>query len=384
MIGNKIENIEIVTFFMAACAIFFALSFSYYSQPTHDYIFYMQQWDAIIHGKNAWADKTNAYGPIHNVLALLYSININLPRLLFVSLWLISCIGIMAIIKQNKYLPEEYKYALYFTLLLNPLFWIFIVKFGTNDILMAFFVLVSIFFYKKQKDVVSGSLMAVAIAVKFIPLVMIPFLVFSKVRVRWNFAISLLLVLAAIFSISYMLWGGDLLHPFHMAGERSSKMLSIFRFLRGSVSPLRLFVAQPNLDWMSIYLCIGIILSFLYIHIKYNFENILSSITALTLLLMFFKVGHHQFYITLVMLFILWIGLDYRRIYNAGFSLLPVFTFILWISFMSFLYLLTNEYVGTGWKIGWREIIGLPTFLVSGWLAISLIKYSFRLADQNN
>jgi len=99
---------------------------------------------------------------------------------------------------------------------------------------------------------------------------------------------------------------------------------------------------------------------------------------------MFFKVGHHQFYITLVMLFILWIGLDYRRIYNAGFSLLPVFTFILWISFMSFLYLLTNEYVGTGWKIGWREIIGLPTFLVSGWLAISLIKYSFRLADQNN
>ncbi len=160
-----------------------------------------------------------------------------------------------------------------------------------------------------------------------------------------------------------------------MGYERPSKMLSIFRFLRGQFSPLRLFVDNPNLDWLSVYLCFVSVSVFFFLHIKHGLEGILSSIIAMAILLNLYKVGHHQFYITLVILIVLWISLDYKKIMDTGFELTSVFTFIIWISFVSFLYMLTKGCRGNSW----REILGLPTFILSGWMLINLIRYSFKV-----
>ncbi len=199
MFQRKIQSVSVALIFMAFFVGLFAFSDVFLSSPKHDYAIYLKQWDSIIQGQNAWADKSNAYGPVHNALALLYSVHFNLPRLFFVFLWLICSFGIAIIVNKNSYLPKTYKYALYLILLLNPLFWIFVVTYGTNDILMAFFVLSSIFFFKEKKDILSGFLMAIAIAVKYIPIIMLPFLIFSRIHIRWRFAISLLMTSVFIF-----------------------------------------------------------------------------------------------------------------------------------------------------------------------------------------
>jgi hypothetical protein len=376
MSQRNIQPVSMALFFMAFFVVIFAFSYTFMSSPRHDYTGYMKQWSSIIQGQNPWADQSNAYGPVHTALALLYSVHFNVPRLFFVLLWIIGSFGIAIIINKNPYLPDTYKYALYLALFLNPLFWIFVVSYGTNDILMAFFVLLSILFFKAKRDIPAGFVMAVSIAVKFMPIVMLPFLIFSKVNIRWRFAISVAISSVFIFGVSYCLWGNDLFHPLQMGYDRQSKMLSIFSFLRGRASPLRLFTDNPNLDWLSVYLCVASVFAFFFIHIKYGFEGILSSIIAMVILLTLYKVGHHQFYITLVMLIILWISLDYKKIMDTGFELTSVFTFIIWLSFVSFLYMLTWGYSETGW----REILGLPTFILSGWMLIDLIRYSLNVA----
>lgn len=370
------QPIPTILWITAFLIIFFALSGAYLTPPTHDYALYLDNWQAIVQGRNPWAMKTNAYGPVHSALAVLYSWHINLPRLLFVLLWLISSFGIATLINKNEHLPKEHKYFLYFTLFLSPLFWVFVVRYGTNDILMAFFVLAAIALFQEKKDIVSGFFMAVAIAVKFIPIMMVPFLVLTKKRIRWRFAFSLAITTVVIFGVSYLLWGNNIFYPFQMAGERPSKILSIFRFLRGELSPLRVVVDHPDLDWMSVYFSILSVLIFFFAHIKYGLKRVLSSIIALGFLLMFYKVGHHQFYITLIMLIVLWISSDYKQIVDASVDLTAVYIFIIWIAFVSFLYVLTEGYAGTNW----REIFGLPTFIITGWMLFSLCQYSWKTA----
>ena len=382
MTQRKMQPVSIVLFVAALFVVFFAFRKALLSSPVHDYFFYMQQWDAIIQGKNVWTIKfkPSPYGPVHSALALLYYIHFNLPRLFFVFLWLICSFGIAIKLNKNSYLPNKHKYALFIVLLLNPLFWVFVVDYGTHDILMAFFVLSSVVLFTKKKDALSGLLMAIAVSVKFIPLVMVPFLIFSRTRIRWRYAFSFVITLLLIFGVCYFLWGDDIFRPFLRVHGRPSKMLSVFRFIRGEISPLRLFTANPNFDWLSVYLCLFSVFVFFLIHIQRGFERISSSIISMVILVTLYKVGHHQFYITVTMLIVLWIGLDYKKIKDTGVELISVFAFIIWIAFVSLLYDQTNRYLGTGL----REIIGLPTFLVSVWMLIHLIRYSYKMSGNHD
>ncbi|MCB2179804.1 DUF2029 domain-containing protein [bacterium] len=367
------SKVLLVIFFSVT---FFALTVAISQTPAHDYISYMDQWDVVLQGLNPWSNDMNAYGPIFNVLALLYSAGWYLPRLLFASLWLISGLLIANFAEKNPEMPEIYKYILFVLLFFNPLFWIFVVRYGTNDIFMAFFMLLSFLLYRKERDIPAGILLAVAIGYKFIPIFMLPFLVFSKVRVRWRFAFTVGVSLLIIFGGSYWLWGDGTFYPFLFGAERGSKMLSIFRFLRGHLSPLRIFTHTPDLDWMSMYITIIALLLFFISHIKRNYENIFSSIIALGIVFTLYKVGHHQFYITLTLLLAFWISTDFKKIMDAEMSLISVFSFIGWIAFVSFLYQLTNAYANTLW----REILGLPNFIISIWMIMDLVKYSNKVS----
>ncbi|KAA3663511.1 MAG: DUF2029 domain-containing protein [Chloroflexi bacterium] len=369
------QSNNIILWFAAAVVVFFALGVAIFSAPTHDYELYLRSWEVTIQGQNPWSVvTTNAYGPIHSALALLYSIHFNLPRMLFVVLWLVCSFGISLLVHQNQAISQEWKYVFYLILFLNPLFWVFIVRFGTNDMLMAFFVLASIVLFIKQRDIPAGAFMALAIGLKFIPIIMVPFLIYSRKRIRWRFAFSVLISLIIIFGVGYFLWGSNMRLPFQWAAERHSKILSIYRFLRGEFSPLRIVVENPNLDGLSVYLSITAVSIFFLIHVMYRFDSFVSSIISLGLLLMFYKVGHHQFYITLILLIMLWIGLEYEHIASANATLTPFFIFTIWIAFVSFLYILTDGYEGTNF----REILGLPTFGFIGWMLWRIIQCAWK------
>ena len=242
---------------------------------------------------------------------------------------------------------------------------------------MTFFLLLSVACYRKKQDLAAGSLMALAISTKFIPIVMVPFLALSRKGIRWSFAISLIVSLALIFGVAYWLLGDQVFFPFQKAAGRDSKLLSIFRFLRGSYSPLRLFAEKPNVDGMSVYCALGALGALSVLHIRYRLDSILAAFVALCVLLMLYKVSHPQFFITPIMLITLWIASDFKVIKDSELSLVPVFLFITWISLVAFLYMLTNGYSRTGW----REIVGLPTFLATGWMLTSIAPLLVRRDD---
>jgi len=273
-------------------------------------------------------------------------------------------------------MDETTKTIIYIMLFFNPLFWVFGLKFGINDFMMAFFVVFGLIFYRNKFDILAGLFFTVAILTKFMPVVMLPFLIVyrtQKIRFRFLFTLSYLVSSLFILGLSYLSWGDKMLNPLIHVAERKSKVLSIFRFFRGDASPLRLIMNNPNIDWLSIYLCLASLVIFYAISIKYRFNNILSSITAFLLLLTFYKVGHLQFYITPVLLLLLWVSLDYGKIVRIRFVLTSVYLFIIWISFVSFLYIISSKLR----EARWREILGLPNFLISAFLIIMLIIYQY-------
>lgn len=366
----------IVLLFFLSVFIFFTLSYLFYSEPTHDYTRYMKQWDNILSGMNPWANKSNTYGPIHSYLVYLYQFHWNLPRILFCVLYFISSLYISLRIYKNALMDETTKTIIYIMLFFNPLFWVFGLKFGINDFMMAFFVVFGLIFYRNKFDILAGLFFTVAILTKFMPVVMLPFLIVyrtQKIRFRFLFTLSYLVSSLFILGLSYLSWGDKMLNPLIHVAERKSKVLSIFRFFRGDASPLRLIMNNPNIDWLSIYLCLASLVIFYAISIKYRFNNILSSITAFLLLLTFYKVGHLQFYITPVLLLLLWVSLDYGKIVRIRFVLTSVYLFIIWISFVSFLYIISSKLR----EARWREILGLPNFLISAFLIIMLIIYQY-------
>ncbi|NJM16163.1 MAG: hypothetical protein HC896_13005 [Bacteroidales bacterium] len=49
----------------------------------YDYRDYERQWQFFINGGNPWDYGSNAYGPLHNLMAFLHLANAKLPRLIF-------------------------------------------------------------------------------------------------------------------------------------------------------------------------------------------------------------------------------------------------------------------------------------------------------------
>ena len=156
---------------LLACLSLAAIAMAILLEPNHDYVPYIRQWKALL-TENHW-HKTNAYGPAHNALAILYAAHPKLPKLLFVLSWIACAYPLMSVVLRNADLPSAYRLILIATVLLNPLFWIFTMRFGTNDMLMAMLVLYSVILYCRSGYSWSGIAMGLAISVKFIPVVMV-------------------------------------------------------------------------------------------------------------------------------------------------------------------------------------------------------------------
>jgi len=363
------------------CVVVAAIGFLLLNKVYFDHKLYLHDWQAIAQGKNAWTNPTNAYGPTHSGLVILYYFHIKLPWLFYVILWLATCWVTSNFLIRNQVISERQKLLLHFYLFFNPLLWIFVVEGGGNDMLMAFFVIFSFHLYRKNKDVFSGASMAIAIGVKFLPIVIVPFLIFSKKKIRWKYACALVLTSTLIFGISYFLWGEKNLQPFQFALERPSKMLSGFRFLRGCYSPLLLFSDKPNVDWLSTW-AIGVsIASFFYVHIRYQLENLLSAIIALGLVVLFYKVGHHQYFITFITSLLFWISSNDKNYINVkkrmfSFNLFFIMIFAVSI-FFRFKYSSVAGYFEPIFShYYYNNIIGLPVSLITALLLFRLIQYS--------
>lgn len=341
----------------------------------YDYAEYGRQWQFFLAGGNPWDYASNAYGPLHNSMAFIYDIHHKLPRLLFS---LLSVAGSVFLIKKinRTVLDKDVKEKSFYLLLYNPIVWLMFVINGCNDGLIGFLFLFGVVLYDKEKYVLSALLLSLAILYKYIPLFVIPILCINSRRINFRFTLSTVAFLGMGFGISFYLWGTKFLNPILFNSSRESKILSIFRYLRGDYSFLKLF-GIDNVDHLSIYLVIGSVILIFIVQLVYRWHWIVGLVVTMLSIHLFYLVGHFQFYISIYFLLFFYL---YKFSYSIGtHELKRILLSLYWIAATTLLYGITEGFYKRFAII--REFIGLPHFIILLLTLISIVSMERNKVD---
>jgi|GEM_PF-2403447 len=340
----------------------------------HDYVSYENQWSITLSGQSPWIGTGNAYGITYNFFGIFYGIYNKLPRVLFVLTYLAAVYFILTYCQSIKFKKTN---AVLYIFMLNPLFWIFCVAYGSNDSFLAGITSISIIALIHFKPKIAGILLAIGSNFKFTPLFIIPFLVLEKKVIDYKLIIAFIITTVVIVLSGFILWGTDIINPFIFGAERPSKVFSIFRFIRGEFQPLS-FIGVNNIDHFSIYFMLFSWILSLIIYVRYSFDKYLMILFSFSNILLFYKVGHHQFFILLLFLTILAYVKNYETIKKDKPLKISLIIFWAWLFIFTVLFPLTNHYAGNYNFI--NEFVGGPFFFIhltmNGFIIRHLIKYS--------
>ena len=333
----------------------------------------MEQWDNIVKGESAGSP----YGIVHNFIGYLSLIPIVfVPKALFVCIYLFSGYKLLDFAVSKGVNAG----ILSIFLLLNPLFLIFGLYYGSNDLFVSGLAISAVLYLIERKSTTAGILLAFAIGYKFYPVFILPFMLFTDFKLRKRFAYSFMISLMIIYSVGYLYWGDNIFDAFRIGVERPSKSLSIFRFIRGDFSPLSFFGVK-NIDDLSIWFLFGSFLSSLFLFIYYRLDYLLMALFSYVNVLLFSKIGHHQFYFLFLFLSLL-VYIKHKIDLKRNKPLIISFTiFVVWFFAIVVAYPLTEHYNSFPLI---REWIGLPNFVLLLILNVLLLRYIFRKSTQDN
>src|SRR6516165_10403836 len=177
-----------------------------------DYQGYLHMWTAVLAGRDPWESGAsvdwwvNAYGPLFNALAPLTWINPFVNKLLFAFSYLVYVTWLIKVLA-----PRRGCVALSWPWvglwLLNPFPWEQIAYFGYFDVLVSLACVAAVHSLVSRKDSASGTYLALGILLKYMPIVILPFLVFSKRRFHFRALISCAGVVFLGLVVSVLIWG---------------------------------------------------------------------------------------------------------------------------------------------------------------------------------
>jgi len=132
----------------------------------------------------SWGSQVNPYGPLNQFFYLLaglasmnnFWLSLAAHKLLPLTFLLASLVVVSKTLQ--KYYPQSQSQGI-ILLFWNPLFILETAGSGHNDILWIFFALAAIYFWLGKKFFISGLLLALAVQVKFIPVILFIFLLAS-------------------------------------------------------------------------------------------------------------------------------------------------------------------------------------------------------------
>ncbi len=275
-----------------------------------DYEAYLIQWDMVLAGEQMpWGPhSTNAYGPLYNLIAPLTLVDPFFPKLLFVFAWIWASAFMIGQALRLSH-PIRTAWAIAALMLVSPFCALQIAHYGHFDILPAGLCLLAVHLRRKDRDGWAGAALGAAVLLKFYPLAMLPFLMLDGRRLRLRVGVWCVGLIALGMLASYLAWGESTWHPLMFAAERPSRWMSIFRFLRGPYSPLGLFMDDPNVDFLS-GPSVVVFGGAVWLACWWRRVDVVSaSIAGLATGLHFYKVGHAQFLMVLVVLIGYWMAI---------------------------------------------------------------------------
>ena len=381
-----VASLTTLTAIIAALLIGALQDYRSYSH-VHDYGSYMKQWDLILSGGDPWST-SNTYGPAYNLLAIPFALHPLLPKLIFVFAWQASSWYLVhRLARQGVSLPWLIFWLA--ALPFNPLFWSFGVAYGSVDSLVAALCLSALAWRQAGRNLAAAFVLALAVLLKVYPIVFAPFLALDGRRINWPFLTTFVALMAFVLALSFLVWGESTFHSITHNSGRGSKILSIFRFLRGDASPLKV-AGGGDLDHLSLpAMAVGGGLIFILAW-KWRLPHVSGALAGILVTLTFYKVGHQQFFLVVPLVAGLWYL--YRSPHCDRFLSSAMVMCLGWLAFVSALYLMTQVHnyfiIGIGpsamggrWAF-LREWVGLPTFVILLSTLISLMRYERRHAQK--
>ena len=275
-----------------------------------DYQGYLHMWTAVLAGRDPWESGAsvdwwvNNYGPLFNALAPLTWINPFMNKLLFAFSYLVYVIWLIKVLA-----PRRGCVALSWPWvglwLLNPFPWEQIAYLGYFDILVSLACVAAVHSLVNSKDSGSGTYLALGILLKYMPIVILPFLVFSKRRFHFRALISCAGVVFLGLVVSVLIWGTSTFSPLTVAVTRES-ILSIYIVLPSTHSPLRPFLPSLNVDWLDKPFLLTAGLGTFTWCIFRKIEPALSSALAILVTLLFYRVGYANYQMVFFSLILYW------------------------------------------------------------------------------
>lgn len=279
-----------------------------------DYVAYLYEWNQILAGGVPWdldGFWINTYGPLFNVLALPASIHPLLPKLLIAFCYLMFTVWFVKYFAPRQQLVLR-SWAVMLLWLFNPFPWIEIGYFGHFDVLMGIASVAAAHSLTRGRDVAAAFWLALGTLVKFLPVVILPFLALEGRRVRFA-ACSVFFVLTG-FALSFLIWGPSTFTPIAFAATRQSASSIYDFFTRSPFSPLLLVTDRPNVDWLAMpCLAASGLTVFTWCAIR-RVEPVLASVLAILTTLAFYRIGYMQYQTVLLMVGAYWATLNWEHL----------------------------------------------------------------------
>ncbi len=341
-----------------------------------DYDAYQLQWQIILDAQAPpWGEhSSNAYGPLYNLLALPYRIDPFLPKLLMVFAWMWAALCLIRLALKRADRPAIHAWLTAAFMLLGPALALLIAHYGYFDILPAGLCLVALHLRLQKRDTLSAAALAGAVLLKYYPIALLPFLMLDRRRLRIRLGVWCVVFVGLGMLASGWVWGESTLHPLTFAGERPSKWLSIFRFLRGPYSPLSLWMENPDADHLSLPALVLFTGATWLVCWWRRVPLAPACVAGIAVALQFYKVGHIQFQILLMLLILYWLvtgGLLSRENRPA---LVAVIAYLLWLTVFVCVYVVLRRVSREDVFISIRDYPGLIGLIMTLWLAVAAIK----------
>jgi len=304
--NNRIKYLYIIwsIFMLLTCYVFGA---------RHDYLAYLNHWNLLLEGKNSWATNEtnvghNAYGPFHSFSAYLLIFGTLGPKFFQAILFLIANYVLLKELIKNNFFLEKNNLAFYLLAIPgNFLIIVFSFILGVNDTLVASIILFAVLLRLDEKNYFAGFLIGFAALLKYFPLFLLPFFALKKEKkLEWKVVISGLITIIVGLLFSLYMWGDGFVNSIIYGSARDPKTLSILKAISQTFNIDQLgetgkYIWDLILKYNFIFVCVSVGVVFL-ISLKLNLHFLVAAILGLWTVLLVYKVGHANFYLTWLMM----------------------------------------------------------------------------------
>jgi hypothetical protein len=245
----------------------------------------------------------------------------------------------------------------------NPYPWVEITMQGHFDILVALLCLGSVRTWVRGRDTASGMSLAAGALLKFLPIVLLPFLAVDRHRLRGWFLVVAVASIAVGLGASFAVWGPSTLAPIAYAATRRSVELSIFAFIRSQYSPLLRYFGVTNQDYLAPYVMfLALLCVWLWYWRRQPKIEAAATVAAMTMVL-FHRTGYPQYHMVVFVLATDWGVRHWDDLRRRTGSLIAIGSYFAWLAVFEPYYAYTGDGNPVLYWMYARELVGLPAFL---------------------